>query len=107
MAVIESSDKELRIIIYDRPRVMVKFIDEDCRICKLLAPSFEKFSTDPLYSGVTFLRMHASENPVSSKEVKLSGTPFFATYKHGILIDCSLLSTEAEVESMLGKLLLL
>ncbi|WP_205500274.1 thioredoxin family protein [Rufibacter psychrotolerans] len=105
MAIQISSDHELRSIIFERERVIVKFIDEDCQICKLLAPSFKQFSDDPTYDSITFLQMDASENPVSSKEVKLTGTPFFAIYFRGTLRHCSLLSSEAEVKKMLDRLL--
>ncbi|ALJ01259.1 thioredoxin [Rufibacter tibetensis] len=104
MAIQTSSDKELRNIIFQRERVIVKFIDEDCLICKALAPSFKTFSEDPTYKEVTFLQMEASENPVSSKEVKLTGTPFFAIYFRGTLRDCALLSSEAEVKKFLDRL---
>ncbi|WP_207434115.1 thioredoxin family protein [Sabulibacter ruber] len=105
MAIQISSDNELRSIIFQRERVIVKFIDEDCEICKLLAPSFKQFSEDPKYKDVTFLQMDASENPVSSQEVKLTGTPFFAMYFKGTLRHCSLLSSEDEVRKMLDRLL--
>ncbi|MBA9079364.1 MULTISPECIES: thioredoxin family protein [Rufibacter] len=104
MAIQTSSDAELRSIIFAKERVIVKFIDENCTICKKLAPSVEKFSDDPKYQDITFLKMDASENPVSSKEVKLSGTPFFATYFKGTLKDCGLLSSEREVQALLDTL---
>lgn len=104
MPVHTSSDAELRSIIFEKEKVLVKFIDEDCAVCKKLAPSIEKFSNAPQYQEVTFLRLDASENPVSSKEVKLSGTPFFATYHKGTLKDCGLLSSEAEVQVLLDNL---
>ncbi|QHL88512.1 thioredoxin [Nibribacter ruber] len=105
MAITTSSDAELRSIIFEKERVIVKFTDENCNVCKQLAPSMEKFSDDPKYQGITFLRMEASENPVSSKEVKLTGTPFFATYFNGTLKNCGLLSTEHEVKELLDSLL--
>ena len=105
MAIKTSSDAELRSIIFEKERVIVKFIDDECAICKQLAPSLERFSDDPKYQGITFLRMEASENPVSSKEVKLTGTPFFATYYNGTLKNCGLYSSESEVKELLDSLL--
>ncbi|MFB9861649.1 thioredoxin family protein [Rufibacter immobilis] len=105
MAIHTSSDNELRSIIFEKERVIVKFLDEDCEICKALAPSFKKFSENPTYQDITFLQMDASENPVSSKEVKLTGTPFFAIYFKGTLRDCGLLSTEEKVRKYLDRLL--
>ncbi|GGK76769.1 hypothetical protein GCM10011405_25740 [Rufibacter glacialis] len=104
MAIQTSSDKELRSIIFEKERVIVKFIDEECQICKALAPSFSTFSEDPKYQDITFLKMDAAENPVSSKEVKLTGTPFFAIYFKGTLRDCALLSSEEDVRKYLDRL---
>lgn len=104
MKVIESNDKGLRQLIFEKEKVIVKYVDEACRVCEKLAPSFSRFSSSPAYSNVTFVRMHASENPVSSKEVKLTGTPFFATYCNGTLRECGVVATEGEIKSLLDKL---
>lgn len=48
--------------------------------------------------------MDAQENPVSSKEVSLSGTPFFATYLNGTLNQCSLVSDKETLMEMLSAL---
>jgi hypothetical protein len=105
MAIHTSSDTELRSIIFAKERVIVKFIDEDCLICKALAPSFKQFSDNPMYKDIAFLQMDASENPVSSKEVKLTGTPFFAIYYKATLRACALLSSEEDVREFLDQLL--
>ena len=41
-----------------------------------------------------FLLMDASESPVSSQEVHLTGTPFFAIYENSVLVLCKLVSEE-------------
>ncbi|WP_299826313.1 thioredoxin family protein [uncultured Pontibacter sp.] len=104
MDILESDDKHLRQLIFEKPRVIVKFIDESCPVCEQLAPTFEKLANDTTYSDITFVRMHANQNPVSSQEVKLKGTPFFATYLNGTLQECGLLSSEMEIRQMLQKL---
>lgn len=105
MPIQTSSDAALRSIIFEKERVIVMFNDEACEICKSILPVFEKFSNNPTFKAVTFLHMDASENPVSSKEVKLTGTPFFATYYNGTLRDCGLFSTEEKVRRLLEELL--
>ncbi|AKQ46743.1 thioredoxin [Rufibacter radiotolerans] len=105
MAIQTSSDNELRSIIFAKDRVIVMFVDDNCQICKALAPAYKKFSENPTYQDITFLQLDSSENPVSSQEVKLSGTPFFAIYYKGTLRDCALLSTEEKVRKYLDKLL--
>jgi len=104
MAIIASNDDHLRQLIFEKEKVIVKFVDEACAVCKALAPTFTRFSSDPAYSDITFVRMHASENPVSSKEVQLTGTPFFASYRNGTLRECGLASSEDELKVMLDKL---
>lgn len=104
MRIIESDDTHLRQLIFEKDRVIVKFVDETCPVCQSLAPTFEKFAADPVYSTVTFVRMHASQNPVSSQKVRLTGTPFFAIYQRGTIMECGLLSTEDEIAQMLKKL---
>ncbi|WP_187264042.1 thioredoxin family protein [Pontibacter beigongshangensis] len=105
MPVTESNDEQLRKLIFEKDRVMVKFTDENCPICKVLSPSFRRIATEPTYQHVQFVRMSARENPVSSKEVTMTGTPFFATYRKGTLLDCGVVSTEDGIREMLAKLL--
>lgn len=104
MTIIESNDDHLRQLIFEKEKVIVKFSDQKCPVCKALAPSFARFSSDPSYSHITFVRMDAAENPVSSKEVELTGTPFFATYRKGTLQDCGVIADEAGIKTLLNKL---
>src|SRR5690606_26112763 len=90
--ILNATDADLRKIIFEHDRVIVKFIDDACQICQELAPSFEAFARSEIYKSVLFLKMNAKENPVSSKEVKVSGTPFVAIYKSGLLLYCGLVS---------------
>lgn len=101
----ESNDEELRRVIFEREKVIVKFTDVECPVCKVMRPKYNMMSDEPAFRDVYFMRMSAHENPVSSQEVKLTGTPFFAIYHKGMLIDCGILSTEGEVREMLQKLL--
>ncbi|WP_439881087.1 thioredoxin family protein [Pontibacter sp. MBLB2868] len=104
MTITESNDNELRQLIFEKEKVIVKFVDEACNLCKALAPSFSSFSANPAYSDITFVRMNASENPVSSREVKMTGTPFFASYRNGTLVECGIVSSEEGIIAMLLKL---
>lgn len=104
MKIIECNDDHLRQLIFKKEKVIVMFIDEACLVCKQLAPSYSKFSSEPAYSDITFVRMNASENPVSSQEVRLTGTPFFANYRKGILKECGVVATEEEIKVLLDNL---
>lgn len=105
MTVTDITDNQLRQLIFDKERVIVKFTDPACPICIQLSPSFRKLSTEPRYQAVTFVRMDANENPVSSQEVKLTGTPFFATYHGGTIQECGIVDTEEGIRAMLVRLL--
>lgn len=100
-----ASDADLRQLLYKNDYVIVKFTDKECRVCQELAPSFEEMSKEAEYKDVLFLRMDSTENPVSRKEVKINGTPFIATYKKAVLLDCGLVSTRDGISAMLNKLL--
>ena len=105
MTVTDINDNKLRQLIFEEERVIVKFTDPACPICKSLSPSFRKLSADSQYQDIAFVRMKASENPVSSKEVKLTGTPFFATYRNGTIQECGIVDTEDGIRAMLERLL--
>ncbi|PVY44161.1 thioredoxin family protein [Pontibacter virosus] len=105
MTVTDINDDKLRKLIFEKERVIVKFTDPGCPVCKQLSPFFRKLSTEPQYNSITFTRMSASENPVSSQEVKLSGTPFFATYLKGTIQECGIVDTEEGIRAMLTRLL--
>ncbi len=105
MTVTDINDDTLRQLIFEKERVIVKFTDPACPVCKQLSPSFRKLSNDPQYETISFMRMSASENPVSSQEVKLTGTPFFATYLGGTIQECGIVDTEEGIRAMLMRLL--
>ena len=105
MTVTDITDEQLRQLIFEKEKVIVKFTAAGCPVCQRLSPLFRHLSTEPQYEAVTFVRMNASENPVSSKEVKLTGTPFFATYSNGTIRECGIVATEDGIRAMLLKLL--
>src|SRR6478736_610040 len=104
MPVHDTNDAELRTLIFDYKKVIVKFTKEQCTVCERMAHIFSQLSNNPEYQNILFLRMDAAENPVSSQEVKLSGTPFFATYHKGMLPQCSLVSDKEGLVIMLNAL---
>lgn len=104
MPVKDATDAELRNLIYENEKVIVKFTKTDCVVCERMGKTYKKLSEDPKYRNVTFLLMDAIENPVSSQEVHLSGTPFFAIYQRGFLSKCKLIDNETELEDFLEEL---
>ncbi|MBX0290013.1 thioredoxin family protein [Hymenobacter sp. HSC-4F20] len=104
MKVIDTNDEGLRTIIHDYPRVLAKFTSENCDVCDLLAPPFERFSKDARFQKTVFLRLDVDENPVARKMMDAKVAPFFVAYCRGRLMECDTLRTEEEVLNMLTHL---
>ncbi|MFD2784043.1 thioredoxin family protein [Hymenobacter rubripertinctus] len=104
MKVIDTNDEGLRTLIHDYPRVLAKFTSENCPVCDLLAPAFEKYSVESAYQNTVFLRLDVDENPVARKLMDTQIAPFFVAYCRGRLTECDTLRTEAGVEQMLHNL---
>jgi thioredoxin 1 len=100
----QATDEELRSLIFENPKVIVMFTKINCPVCDRMGKRYLKLSHDRRFQGTTFLLMDSSENPVSSQEVHLTGTPFFAIYKKGILNTCKLISEEQELDDLLREL---
>jgi len=62
MPILESNDNQLRKLIFENNTVIVKFTDEDCKVCKALAPSFAKFAADPAFKHILFVRMNEGKS---------------------------------------------
>ena len=105
MALIKATDAELRSLIFDNKRVLVKFVDENCSICKALAPSVTSLSEQERYRHIVFLQIEAATNPVSAKEVHFTKAPFFAGYVDGMLTECGVKTTKKGVIEILEKIL--
>lgn len=101
----KATDEDLRFLTYKYEYLIAKFVSEDCPVCKDLTPVFESMANDPSYKDIMFLIIDAEENPVSSREVKLSGTPFVATYKKSTLRNCRLIKDEQELKEILDELI--
>jgi hypothetical protein len=105
MAVIEATDKELEQIISEHPRVLLKFIDRDCRICEALRPKIQELSEHPQYHSIVFLTIDAATNPIAASEVQFTKAPFFASYVRQRLMEVGVKTTEPEVKTLLDKML--
>jgi hypothetical protein len=104
MPIQDTNDEGLRLLIFDYPKAIVKFTKKDCVVCERMGKTYQLLSEQKEYNNILFLRMDASENPVSSQEVHLSGTPFFAIYRKGKLEECRLISDAEELKEMLDQL---
>ncbi len=100
-----TNDAGLRTLVYENPKVIVKFTKKDCSVCIRMWKHFLKLSQEAKYQDILFLMVDAAENPVSSKSVFMSGKPFFAIYQNALLKECTLASEETELDALLERLL--
>ncbi|MDQ3073814.1 MAG: thioredoxin family protein [Bacteroidota bacterium] len=103
MAVIRSTNEDLRNYVYDKQYVIVKFHNkENCELCTELLPVFERLSDK--YTDITFVVMNSEDNPIAKKLIEKNKKPFIGIYKEGLLVECSLVASEKEFITMLDRL---
>ena len=105
MAVHETNDAGLPDFVCRHERVIVKFTGPECAVCKELSPVYLALSDQESYRNVIFLKLDAKENPIASKEVNQSGTPFIVAYRDGDLIAHKLAGSKTDMVAMLDKLI--
>jgi thioredoxin 1 len=104
MAVIKSSDAQLRKLGINDKFTIVKYDNASCAYCKLLADPYERLSEREEFKEILFLQINASENPVARNEVEIKKMPFLSIYKQGLLIDCGCVRSEKGILRFLEKL---
>lgn len=100
----DTDDEGLRRLAHEHLKVFVKFTSADCATCELLAPPFTKFADQEEFRTILFLRLNSDENPVAKKLMQEKVAPFFVSYCQGRLLECDMLTAEAEVKGMLHRL---
>ncbi|MCS6906173.1 MAG: thioredoxin family protein [Bacteroidia bacterium] len=104
MAVLQSNDQEIKNIIQQHSKVLIKFYADWCGTCKLMAPKFNRIAEEQAYSDITFVDINAEQNPEIRKIVGVSNLPFFAAFKNGQLIEADFSSKEEYVRQLAEKL---
>ena len=104
MAVIISTEEELRKLIYEKPYVAVKYHNDNFPICQELFKSFTKLSNREKYKEILFVRINADENRIAQKLIEKDVFSFMAIYKNGLLIESKTISSEKDIKAVLDKL---
>ena len=102
--VVDTTDAHLRCFTHEHPKVFAKFTADHCVIGAALAACFAHLAEDPANQDILFVRLHVDENPVAQKLMRERGTPLFASYCQGRLLECDTLTTETEVTAQLNRL---
>ena len=104
MKIKDTNDAGLRTLVHDFPKVMAKFTSATLRHLQAAGAALRKVSLDPAYESVAFLRLNSDQNPVAKKMMDERVAPFFVAYCRGRIVECDMLTTEADVRAMLDRL---
>lgn len=96
------NDSDFESIIKANKYVVMEYFTDWCGSCRLFAPRFEELSNNPIFSGITFLKINAEENPKARKIVDFSFLPFFVTFRDGAFHE-GLSTVNEEVLTMMLK----
>ena len=104
MAVIISTEEDLRKLSYEKPYLSVKYHNDYIPVCQELYKTYEQLSNDQKYSAITFVRINADENRIAQKLIEKDVYSFMSIYKKGLLIESRTISNENDIEALLDKL---
>jgi thiol-disulfide isomerase/thioredoxin len=102
--VIKTNDQEFDNLLQSNENIIVKFYADWCGSCRLFAPKYTKLSNKPEFESVKFLEVNAEENAETRKIAGVNNLPFFATFKHGQLLQGDTTAKEESVENMILNL---
>ncbi|KAF9022916.1 Cytoplasmic thioredoxin isoenzyme 2 [Podila verticillata] len=81
MVKIIESTAEFNELINSDKKVIVDFYADWCGPCKVIAPKFEKFSTE--FADVTFVKVNVDDLGEVSQTAGIRAMPTFQTYHNG------------------------
>lgn len=104
MAVLISSEEELRNLSYEKPYLSVKYHNDTIPFCHELYRRYQEFSDMEEYKDIFFIRINSDENQIARKLIEKDVYSFMAIYKNGLLIESRTISGEEDIKSLLDKL---
>ena len=105
MAVLISSEEELRNLSYEKPYLAVKYHNDSIPFCQLLYEEYSELSEDEKYKDITFVRINADENRIAQQLIEKDVYSFMSIYKNGLLIESKTISDVEDIKVVLDKLL--
>ncbi len=104
MAVIITTEEELRNLSYEKPYLSVKYHNDFIPVCHELYKTYVQLSNDSKYEKITFIRINSEENQIAQKLIEKDVYSFMAIYKNGFLIESKTISNEDDIKMVLDKL---
>jgi thioredoxin 1 len=104
MAVIKADDSQIKDLLTDNQKVVVKYYADWCGNCRLFAPKYKRISDNEQYAGITFLDVNAEHSPEARKMAGVTNLPFFAIFKVGQFQEGIAASKEEAVLELIHKL---
>lgn len=104
MAVIDIDDSNVKEILNQNEKVIVKYYASWCGSCRLIKPKYRRLSEEERFKGIAFLDTDAEHNPESRKLADVKSLPYFAIFKNGELVEGVSTSKEESVIELLEKL---
>ncbi|MGZ5188766.1 MAG: hypothetical protein ACXWDO_10645 [Bacteroidia bacterium] len=104
MAIIISTEEELRTLSYEKPYLAVKYHNDKIAYCHELYRNYTRLSEDEKYKDITFVRINADENQIAQKLMEKDVYSFMAIYKNGFLVESRTISDVDDIISLLDEL---
>ncbi|MES2568093.1 MAG: hypothetical protein V4565_14555 [Bacteroidota bacterium] len=76
----------------------------DCEGCKEINELFQRLDKFEEYRTVKFLWVDSRNNPIAEQFIKKTQKPFMAAFKDGFLVECNVVSTDADLKRMILRL---
>ncbi len=76
----------------------------DCKDCAEINEFFQRLDKHEKYKDVKFLWADSRSNPIAEQFIKKQQGPFMAAFKEGFLVECRIISTEADLNKMIKRL---
>ncbi|MGY8941225.1 MAG: thioredoxin family protein [Flavobacteriales bacterium] len=93
--------EQLILEIKAQPKLFIRFHAGWCGVCKLLAPTIERYKEDERFEAITFIDIDVEESIDVKKAFKINDLPYFAGFQNGGLVREFATSKKSDVEGLL------
>lgn len=105
---IKTSSSDEASILFDKitsQKAIIKYTAKWCGPCKMIAPVFEKYSDDPIYSSIIFAEVDIDELPDIVKWQHITSVPTFQAFCNHSAVDQFAGARKDSLKMLIMKLL--